>query len=259
MVKLNFDKIDKEKMISLYCHEKKTLRDIGKIYGVGHITIRRVLKENNILIKKWHGKKIMELQCDYCQKPIFRYPSTISKNRGNFCSYVCMYTWQREGNMPRGEKSYNWKGGITAISSDNLKTPEFRALKKIVLENFPLCVICGDTFCLHVHHIKTRREYPKLVFELNNLITLCRYCHSRIKGKEHSWEPFFSRIVYKGGELLENPNVKVEGNQQPSQLNVISMVDWKVQRLTVEESQSNKTDTSAAHESEEIVRTYVKA
>jgi len=56
------------------------------------------------------------------------------------------------------------------------------------------------------------------------------------------------------GELLGYPIVKNEDNQQPSQVNVVDIVTWKVQRLTGEEPQTNNPDTSAHPEREDIVR-----
>lgn len=67
-------------------------------------------------------------------------------------------------------------------------------------------------------------------------------------------EDYFTRIIRKSGELLETPNGKAEGNQQPSQSNVVKIVDWKVQRLMGEETTTNKPDTSAAPERDDIVR-----
>jgi len=61
-----------------------------------------------------------------------------------------------------------------------------------------------------------------------------------------------TNIRKQWGELLETLPSNVGGNQQPSLVNDIK-VTRKVQRLTVEES-TNKTDTSAPHESDDIVR-----
>jgi hypothetical protein len=64
-------------------------------------------------------------------------------------------------------------------------------------------------------------------------------------------------MVCKGGELLEHPNGNAEGNQQPSRLNV-QIVNRKVQRLMGEDAQTNKPNTSAAPERDDIVRAYRK-
>jgi len=104
-----------------------------------------------------------------------------------------------------------------------------------------------------------RTELIRFYYEHDNLITVCRSCHSTIKGKEKQWEGYFGRIVCKGGELRENLNAqKAHGNPQPSRENVLSFVSRKVHRLTVEDAQSNKTDTSAAPERDEIVGAYGK-
>lgn len=249
--------MDKEYLTYHYTELGKTTREIAKENGCSHLSILKSLHDFGISVKgKGPRKNRVIVKCENCFKPIERRPSTLSKK--NFCSYDCYHAWMPANT--RGENSTNWKGGITAISSDNLKTPEFREAKKIVLGLFPVCVICGNDKFKHVHHIKTRRQSPELVFEKSNLITLCRSCHSRIKGKEQEWEAYFMRLVCKGGELRETLNAqKAHGNPQPSQSNVRSLVDWKVQRLTVEDSQSNKTDTSAAPERDEIVRAYAKA
>jgi len=236
-------------------------------YKILRKTCLQIAQENKCSLGKVHSKIMkygletnrqgpqritVNVKCDYCSKPINRKPSTISKK--NFCSYEHYHLWM-VGNT-RGENSINWKGGITAISSDNLKTPEFRDLKKVVLTRFPVCVMCGSDRYRHVHHIKTRRESPDFTFDLSNLITVCRSCHSSIKGKEAEWQEFFMRLVCKSGELLGSPNVEDEGYQQPSQSNVRSIVDWKVQRLTGEDSQTDTPDTSAAPERDDIVRAY---
>jgi len=245
----------KEQIISQYCEHKKTLRAIGREFNVCHETIKRNLLLWGVELRSSWSRKKIETKCSYCQKPITRFPST-SSNR-NFCCHECYYSWM-VGNTT-GENSINWKGGITAISSNNLKTPEFRALKEIVLQRFPFCVMCGDDNYRHVHHIKTRREFPELAFEETNLITLCRSCHSRIKGKEKAWEAYLTRIVCKGEELRENLKAgSAHGNPQASLSNVISLVDRKLQRLTVEDTQANKTDTRIAPERDEIVRACSK-
>ena len=183
----------------------KTTREIAAENNCSHLVVLRKLHSYGIKtrVKGPRTNKIY-VKCGMCEKEIERNPSTMSKI--NFCSYNCYHSWMI-GNT-RGEKSQNWKGGITAISSDNLKTPEFRDLKKSVLAQFPSCAMCCGENKLHVHHIKTRRKYPELAFNLSNLITLCRSCHSSIKGKEEVWQDYFSGLVEKAGELLETPNVK---------------------------------------------------
>ena len=186
--------VSRDYLYNKYHVEQKTLREIGALLGLSHCTVLRLMRQNNILTNHVKGPKTKRftILCEQCNKPIVRVPSTQSKN--SFCSYDCYHKWMVLNT--RGEKSNNWKGGITAISSDNLKTPEFRAVKKIVLKNFPECVMCGDENHLHVHHIKTRRKAPELTFSESNLITLCRSCHSSIKGHETELEELFTNILH---------------------------------------------------------------
>jgi len=47
------------------------------------------------------------------------------------------------------------------------------------------CQICGKAITdvgsknIHAHHIKPKKEYPELMYELNNGITLCQGCHKK--------------------------------------------------------------------------------
>lgn len=121
------------------------------------------------------------------------------------------------------------------------------------------CRTCGSTEQVCVHHVRKysvirdmvieahpevslkdihgRYEMAKLIVAEHaedDGITLCRNCHSKIHGK-------------KQGELQEHLTATGEGNLQPSHSNVLNFVEWKVQRLTGEDAQSNKPDTSALH------------
>jgi len=246
---------NKAYLIEQYKNQDKTIVQIAKDLHVCKATIWKYFNRFGIEMNKVRPRKnINHIKCAYCRKPIIRYSCQLGER--NFCNYQCYYSWMSENRS--GENSFSWKGGITAISSKGLKTPEFRKLKQIILRRFPLCVICGNTNYPHVHHIKTRREYPELIFDEKNLITLCRSCHSKIKGKEKEWEEYFSGLVCKSGELRGSLSAKAYGNPQPSQPKVIDLIGWKVQRLMGEDTLTNTPDTSAAHESEEIVRACPK-
>jgi hypothetical protein len=39
------------------------------------------------------------------------------------------------------------------------------------------CVNCGATDNIVAHHIKTKEQYPGLMFDTENGITLCKKCH----------------------------------------------------------------------------------
>lgn len=80
---------------------------------------------------------------------------------------------------------------------DNVKTSrsklllsrQFKILRKqILIERGKICEECGSVG-KYVHHIKSRKDYPKLILEKSNLIVLCLKCH-RLKHRDMN-ERFF--------------------------------------------------------------------
>lgn len=68
-----------------------------------------------------------------------------------------------------------------------LKTTRWTKLRKHILkrDNY-LCQRCFHKFDilnsseLQAHHIRSRKNYPELVFEENNIITLCKTCNLQL-------------------------------------------------------------------------------
>ena len=78
----------------------------------------------------------------------------------------------------KGEKHWNWKGGI---SNDNrLLRQQFRKqlqLKILERDNYT-CQVCSQySGNLQVDHIKSWKNHPELRFDLDNCRTLCMACH----------------------------------------------------------------------------------
>jgi len=121
------------------------------------------------------------------------------------------------------------------------------------------CKTCNSTKDVLVHHVRmfslirdlVIKNHPEVSLEnidgryrmaelivkehkLSDGITLCWNCHQKIHGK-------------KPGELQGSLTAKGEGNLQPSPPNVLKLVGGKVQRLTADDTQTNKADTSARH------------
>lgn len=188
-------------------------------------------------------RKYPQFKCEICGKNISHY------------SHVCWDCYVDQGTA--GESNNNWRGGVSSLSK--IVNTDLAPIWKIpiFIRDNMTCQICGSHKNLQAHHIKRHavirdeiiNENPHLSidtvegkFELAKLIvaahklsdgiTLCKACHIAIHSK-------------KRGELLEHPHA--EGNQQPSQSNVLQFVDWKVQRVIGEERQANKPDTSAPH------------
>ena len=92
-----------------------------------------------------------------------------------------------------GEKSPNWRGGISTLPWGKEFTRELK--DKIRNRDNYTCQICGDkeTKRRHaVHHI----DYDKENNNPENLITLCTACHCRTGYKRKHWMSFFKEMVH---------------------------------------------------------------
>lgn len=81
-----------------------------------------------------------------------------------------------------GEKSSNWKGGITSINQKIRGSIEYKLWRTAVFErDHYACVWCGDNKGgnLEADHIKPFCDYPELRFAIDNGRTLCKDCHRK--------------------------------------------------------------------------------
>lgn len=84
----------------------------------------------------------------------------------------------------KGEKSYNWKGGITPENQRIRNGIEWRLWRESVFarDNWT-CQKCGirsgqgEKVYFHPHHIQNFSQYPELRTSIENGITLCKNCH----------------------------------------------------------------------------------
>lgn len=118
-------------------------------------------------LDRWNGSRKETRNCIICKKPF-----TVTKAQVKVtCSNACNKKHKRNSHL--GEKSHLWRGGKTAPYHT-----EWRVFRAMALERDDYkCVICGSTDRIQVHH-KIPYRYSKS-HNLNNLITLCRSCHSR--------------------------------------------------------------------------------
>ena len=83
---------------------------------------------------------------------------------------------------------------IASLQGRNPRWPECR---KQWLQTHPMCIGCGGTRHLQVHHKKPVHLYPNLELDTKNLITLCawrsRQCHLRI-GHLFDWKAYNPRV-----------------------------------------------------------------
>lgn len=148
------------------------------------------------------GHKFGEYRdCLICKKNFYAIRAEIKKGGGKFCSGDCYHksrvglsSWNKGIPMRddvkkrlsirfMGEKNHQWRGGKVAWLSRIMKTFEYKNWRKSVYERDRYickeCGVVGNGKNLNAHHIKRVSEYPELVFDINNGITLCKHCHTK--------------------------------------------------------------------------------
>lgn len=184
-----------------------------------------------------------EVECSYCKKIIQKHGHLIGRSENYFCNKTCKGRWASE-NLT-GEHGYNWRGGTWNNRVQYLAHTSYRTWRANLLKN-AFCILCGCEGNLELHHIESKVLNPGRIKDESNVVPMCAREHDILHSKSR-----------KGGELREHLNdILSHGDPQPSRSNVLIFVGRKVQRLTGEDTQTDKPDTSAAPERDDIVRTY---
>jgi hypothetical protein len=153
-------------------------------YNISRATVARLKKslglnktpeyKSKIQAERMKGRVRTELTCrKIAQKAKGRIVSEETKLK-------VQQTKAINGSVPKGEKHYRWKGGLTW---QRFKNPEYIAWRNAVLaRDAYICRDCGRQ-CkkyekgLAAHHLKSYTKYPEYRFDIDNGVTLCRNCH----------------------------------------------------------------------------------
>jgi 5-methylcytosine-specific restriction endonuclease McrA len=70
------------------------------------------------------------------------------------------------------------------------------------------CQHCNDWKHLEVHHVRPVAQAPELAFDVGNLLTLCRTCHTDETNRELGHKPDPARRAWRGAvaELATETN-----------------------------------------------------
>jgi len=162
------------------------------------------------------------LACNQCRKELKIRGSSYKKGKGLFCSKRCRsknkkwreklsqslkdgfkkgrihprgmlgkIAWNKGKKNPRWkrENNPNWNNGSTFEEYGDGFTRKLK--EKIVDRDNHRCRECGANNCkLVVHHI----DYDKKNNKTENLITLCRSCHSKTNFNRKDWENYFKAL-----------------------------------------------------------------
>lgn len=122
----------------------------------------KFMKNNNPFKGKIHSEKTKEVMRNL----------SIGRPSGNLGNKYSEYTKQIMSEMAKKrilELNGNWRGGKSVAKR--------RALER---DNFK-CRICGedDIVVLEVDHILPKSTHPQIMYDIDNLMTLCANCHIR--------------------------------------------------------------------------------
>ena len=171
-----------------------------KCFFVTRLGTTRKEETKHKISKAKKGKKLSQEHITSIQKSLQGRISGFRERRHTLSSK--MKNSQAHVGLLKGEKHWNWKGGISSL--DERERSRFRkTIKKFVFErdNYT-CQHCKNKGgFLHVDHIKRWSEYTKERFNMKNCRTLCRRCHYMITYKKPLREGS-SWGTYKGGQEL---------------------------------------------------------
>lgn len=90
----------------------------------------------------------------------------------------------------KGDKHWNWKGGISPLRKKYYFSPEYQSWRKSVFErdNYTCQFCCKKGVFLEAHHIKKLSTTPELKYDICNGISLCQKCHNLTKLQEERYE-----------------------------------------------------------------------
>lgn len=143
----------------------------------------------------------------------------------------------------KGADHHMWKGGqYTGEARKTWQWKEWRA--KVYAQDNYTCRGCGMTGkkknTFHPHHILPVRDFPHLMYSVDNGITLCIECHEKTMMKEYRYVAIF-RELRKDGELLGNLDQVISSQDEAG-------MPHKVQRLEDESRSDSISSTSAVHQ-----------
>jgi hypothetical protein len=121
------------------------------------------------------GGKIIN-KCVICNKDFTPKRRGLIGRKVKYCSLECQSIGQSKNNH------WNWKGGISKNHRrENKEYIDWR--NSVYRKDKFICQVCKK-HCkddIVAHHIKSWNNFPKLRYDLNNGMVLCRSCHI----KEH--------------------------------------------------------------------------
>lgn len=179
MIKLNCKKCNKDFLVSPYRE------------NTAHYCSQECSHSSEIRLKTV-SEKLKGRICN--PKTIFKKGHDFLGKKENLNFKKGHIPWNKGIEFPqvKGENNVNWNGGSSLESYGNKFT--FRLKESIRTRDGRRCNECNFTekdlgYRLCVHHI----DYNKKNNTPNNLISLCRLCHSQTNFSRSDWEKYFTK------------------------------------------------------------------
>lgn len=161
--------IDRAWLNKRYFEDKKTCQQIAEEVGCSRKQISRRIKKFGF-ISRISGPQIGVKFTEEHKKKI-----GIS-NHGKPKSLE----HRKKLSMIVGERTSNWKGGITPKTKKLRRNWNYKLWREAVFKRDGYkCVLCAAPGDLNADHIKRWSQYPELRFTLSNGRTLCVPCHKK--------------------------------------------------------------------------------
>lgn len=151
---------DRSWLFDQYVNKKLTLKTIAAVCGVSKTTVKRYMRAFGIATRDAHESHV---------------------------------------GTQRGAQNPAWQGGVTPERQRVYNTEEFKAVLRAVYRRDQYrCCRCDSAKKgvrgLHAHHIFSWAKYPKLRYQLTNLVTLCRTCHEWVHSRQNVHGVFLARV-----------------------------------------------------------------
>ena len=178
-------------------------------------------------------------------------------------------TRKKIGEVEKGEKHWNWKGGITSINikiRNSLKSKSWR--NNIFTRDNWTCQKCRKRGIeLRAHHILSFSEHQKLKFEVDNGITLCKGCHisfHKIYGRKANTKKEIENFLKSENNMKKNIHdgkfvafEGLDGSGQSTQTSLLRdfLIEKGFQTITTKEP---TLDSEAGRRIKEILDEKIK-
>jgi len=147
--------------------------------------------ENNSNFKD----ETIHYKCEQCGEKCKQQKREYSRYKFHFCSHICKVKYFIKNGIQSLENSPTWRGGK---SFEKYGTKWTKKLKEFIRNrDNRTCRECKKTedelaYLLSVHHI----DYNKKNNSKDNLISLCRSCHSKTNFNRQDWKKHYINKSY---------------------------------------------------------------